>query len=221
MTIPAGAAFALCRFNALESFRASEVRHGIAAFGAGALLAAVALVLVPEGSARLAPIPALLWFAIGAVVFALIDRALAASGSKGAQFLAMMMDYVPEAMALGALVTGDFEAALLVAMLLALQNLPEGFNAMVEIRENSTRGPLVLLGLFALMVPLGPLAAYIGMMMDSDTGGIGAIMMLASGGILYLMFQDIAPGIPLKNAWAPPFGAVLGFLVGLAGDLLI
>lgn len=199
----------------------SELKHGIVAFGAGALLAAVALVLIPEGSERLLPGPALAWFGIGALVFAYIDRALAASGSKAAQFLAMMMDYLPEAMALGALVTGDFKAAVLVALLMALQNLPEGFNAMDEIRANSPRGPYVLLGFFVLMVPLGPAAAYVGSMIDPDSGVIGAVMMLASGGILYLMFQDIAPNIPLKNAWAPPLGGVLGFLLGLAGDLLI
>jgi len=26
-----------------------------------------------------------------------------------------------------------------------------------------------------------------------------------------LIFQDIAPQIPLKKSWAPPLGAVIGF----------
>lgn len=221
LSIPLGAALALLRINLLSGFAASEARHGIVAFGAGALLAAVALVLIPEGTERLSALPALGWFIAGAIAFSLIDRALAASGSKAAQFLAMMMDYLPEAMALGALVAGDFQAAILVAILIALQNLPEGFNAMEEIRSTSAHGPLFLLGLFVLMVPLGPLAAYAGLMIGPDAALIGAVMMLASGGILYLMFQDIAPQIPLENAWLPPFGAVLGFLLGLAGDLLI
>ncbi len=221
LSIPVGASLALCRIRALSDMAASEFKHGIAAFGAGALLAAVALVLIPEGSERLLPVPALAWFGAGALIFALIDRALAASGSKAAQFLAMMMDYLPEAMALGALVVGDLKAAVLVALLMALQNLPEGYNAMDEIRGTSTQPPRILLALFVLMVPLGPAAAYVGMMIDPNTGVIGAVMMLASGGILYLMFQDIAPNIPLENAWAPPLGAALGFLLGLAGDLLI
>jgi len=221
LSIPIGAAFALCRISMLSAMAASELKHGIVAFGAGALLAAVALVLVPEGTERLSPGSALIWFGAGALAFAYIDRLLAASGSKAAQFLAMMMDYIPEAMALGALVTGDLNAAILVALLMALQNLPEGFNAMDELRQTSQRGSLALLGLFALMVPLGPLAAIAGMMIDPGGAAIGAVMMLASGGILYLMFQDIAPNIPLKNTWAPPLGAVLGFLLGLAGNLLI
>ena len=42
----------------------------------------------------------------------------------------------------------------------------------------------------------------------------------SSGGILYSVFQDIAPGIRMENHWLPPLGAILGFLVGLVGAML-
>lgn len=222
LSIPLGAALALWRVNILPGWAANEARHGIIAFGAGALLAAVALVLVPEGTARLGPAAALFWFAIGAVAFALIDRALAASGGQAAQFLAMMMDYLPEAMALGALIAGDYGSALLVAGLIALQNLPEGFNAMRELNHSHRFSSRKLMLLFALMVPLGPMSAWVGLMLPPQAHGvIGAVMMLSSGGILYLMFQDIAPQVRLENTWLPPLGAAFGFMLGLAGDLLI
>ena len=48
-----------------------------------------------------------------------------------------------------------------------------------------------------------------------------AIMVTAAGGILYLIFEDIAPQAPLDHAWAPPLGAVLGFALGLLGHLVI
>ncbi|WP_299151327.1 hypothetical protein [uncultured Tateyamaria sp.] len=220
-SIPAGAALSLCRISRLSQMARTEARHGVVAFGAGALLAAIALVLIPEGVDRLAPMPALIWFAVGGGLFALIDRALKASGSNAAQFLAMMMDYLPEAMALGALAAADMTTAVLVAILMVLQNLPEGFNAMEEIRASSDRGVLMLMALFVAMVPLGPLAALGGIAAGPDAPLIGAVMMLASGGILYLMFQDIAPEVPLENAWLPPLGAVFGFLLGLAGHVLI
>lgn len=174
--------------------------------------------LLPEGSERLGTTAALLWFFAGGLFFAVVDWALARSGGTFAQFLAMMMDYVPEAMALGALITGDIGTALLVAALIALQNLPEGFNAMREMAEHG-KAPLWL---FALMVPLGPLAALVGLSLPADQAHvIGAVMMLASGGILYLMFQDIAPQVPLENTHLPTLGAILGFGLGLAGHLLI
>lgn len=221
MSIPAGAALAAHKFGILPGWAESEARHSVIAFGAGALLAAVALVLVPEGSERLQPGGTLLWFLVGAVVFAMADRALSRRGGRAAQFMAMMMDYLPEAMALGALVVGDFGTAILVAGLIALQNLPEGFNAMRELSGAELTQPGKLILLFALMVPLGPIMALLGLSLDPESPIIGAVMMLASGGILYLMFQDIAPQVPLETSWLPPFGAVLGFLLGLAGHLMV
>ena len=221
LTIPAGASLGMHRFGLLPGWAESEARHGVIAFGAGALLAAVALVLVPEGSARLPVGQTLLWFLAGAIAFALADRAIARKGGRAAQFMAMMTDYLPEAMALGALVTADLGTALLVAFLIALQNLPESFNAMREMSASARRQGRHVLFLFLLVVPLGPLAAVVGLSLDPGSLVIGAVMMLASGGILYLMFQDIAPQVALETSWLPPFGAILGFLLGLAGHLMI
>ncbi|WP_299283744.1 hypothetical protein [uncultured Tateyamaria sp.] len=64
-SIPAGAGLSLCRISWLSQMVRTEARHGIVAFGAGALLAAIVLVLIPEGVARLALMPALIWFAGG------------------------------------------------------------------------------------------------------------------------------------------------------------
>ena len=46
-------------------------------------------------------------------------------------------------------------------------------------------------------------------------------MLFASGGILYLIFEDIAPQAKLNHTWVPALGANLGFLVGIIGHLLI
>ena len=219
LSIPVGAALACWRTAFLADWIETEARHGVMAFGAGALLAAIALVLIPEGTDRLPAGPALALFVLGGVGFAAIDSVLARSKGKMAQFLAMMMDYVPEALALGAVISQDWSTAVLVAALICLQNLPESFNAM---REMSEGGRAPSLWLFALMVPIGPAAALLGVMLPQDFEPfIGAIMMLSAGGILYLMFQDIAPQVPLENSMLPPLGAVLGFALGLAGDLLV
>ena len=44
---------------------------------------------------------------------------------------------------------------------------------------------------------------------------------IAGGGILYLMFQEIAPKVVLKESWLPPMGALFGFFVGVLGSVLI
>lgn len=218
-SIPLGAALARLELNIFSNWTKTELRHGVMAFGAGALFSAIALVLVPEGIERLSAIPAVLLFLAGGIGFALVDRIISSSGGSMAQFLAMMMDYIPEALALGAILSGDINAAILVATLIALQNLPEGFNAMYEMSESNGKPPS--LWLFVMMVPLGPLAAYVGISLPESFGpAIGAVMMFSAGGILYLMFQDIAPKVPLEKAILPPLGAVLGFALGLAGDLM-
>ena len=50
---------------------------------------------------------------------------------------------------------------------------------------------------------------------------LGAIMLFAAGGILYLVFQDIAPQARLARHWGPPLGAVFGFALGLLGTMLV
>jgi hypothetical protein len=43
-------------------------------------------------------------------------------------------------------------------------------------------------------------------------------MLLSSGGILYLIFQDIAPMSKLQKSWFPALGVNFGFLVGMIGQ---
>lgn len=218
LSVPAGAALTW-GVRWLPADEDQSLRHFVTAFGGGALMSAIALVLVPEGIDRLAPGWALAWFGLGGLAFMIVDRVLANRGTHLAQFLAMMLDYLPEAMALGALLAADRGVAVLMAAMIALQNLPEGFNAFREMRDNGMAARRVIV-LFLLMVPVGPLAAGFGMVVLSGQQAIlGGVMMFSSGGILYLLFQDVAPQVPMARHWSPPFGAVAGFMLGMAGHL--
>lgn len=201
-----------------------ELRHSVIAFGGGVLLAAVALVLVPEAIRHLPVWYGAAAFAFGGVVFALLDHAIKASGASAAQLMAMLLDFVPEAIALGATLAAGSSAGILLAFLIALQNFPEGFNAYRELVKTAGVAPRVVLGGFAALVPLGPLAAWLGFVYLADAPQVlGALMLVAAGGILYLTFEDIAPEAKprLERRWAPPLGAVGGFLLGLIGHQLI
>ncbi len=196
----------------------SEMRHSVIAFGGGALLAAVALVLVPEGVARLTTGETLIMFAAGGASFLVVDRALQKRGGSVAQLMAMLMDFVPEALALGALLATKHATGLLLALLIALQNLPESFNAYRELRAIGEISPGRVLLAFVALVPLGPLMAWVGFTFVSDLPvALGYVMVFAAGAILYLTFQDIAPQAKLRHHWGPSFGAVAGFMVGLFG----
>lgn len=129
----------------------------------------------------------------------------------------MLLDFVPEAVALGAaLVDG-----MLLAFLIAIQNLPEGFNAFREIQKNSSIRKVKLLLAFTALALLGPLSAFFGATVLADQKAVlGVLMVFSSGGILFLTFQDIAPQARLEKHWAPTLGAVLGFALGLMGHML-
>ncbi|SEL20828.1 zinc transporter, ZIP family [Atopomonas hussainii] len=223
LTIPLGAWLA-GRPQLFPRWLDGELRHTLLAFGAGALLAAVTLVLIPEG-ARFIPLwQQLLALSLGGVTFLLLEKHLPRTGLGLPLLLAMLLDFIPESMALGALLPQHAEAGLLLAVLIALQNLPEGFNAQRELQ----RLPAVaahrhaLLGLFAVLSLLGPLCAWLGMRyLHSSPMLLGWLMLFSAGGILYLMFQDIAPKIPLRQHWGPPLGTLAGYMLGWAGQHLL
>jgi ZIP family zinc transporter len=133
----------------------------------------------------------------------------------------MLADFIPESIALGAAFATGSSSAYLLAGLIALQNLPEGFSAYRELSASSSYKPQKIIMVFALMAILGPIAAVSGYLWLSESPKIiGAVMLFASGGILYSIFQDLAPQVKLENHWAPPMGAVLGFTLGMLGLML-
>lgn len=200
----------------------TEFRHSVIAFGGGALLAAVALVLVPEGVRGLSPLMIVAFFAGGGVTFMFLDMRLSANDAPVSQLIAMLTDFVPEALALGATFAISRDAGILLAVVIAIQNVPEGFNAYREIKLSTHYRRLQIIGAFALMALLGPVAGVCGyVVLSGYPKVISGVMLFAAGGILYLIFQDIAPQSKLKNHWAPSLGAIAGFLLGIMGKVAI
>ncbi len=195
--------------------------HTLIAFGGGIILSALAFVLVPEGLEKLDLLSFCIAFAIGAVVFFGIDRYLAQQGGKMATLLAMLMDFIPESIALGASFAIDPSTAMLLAVFIGLQNLPEAFNAYIEMVQSGFKSRRVLT-LFFLLSFMGVIAALVGHFLLHDKPQLtGLLMAFSSGGILYLLFQDIVPESKLKGSWYPSLGATLGFLVGVMAEKLV
>ena len=67
-------------------------------------------------------------------------------------------------------------------------------------------------------IAVGPLAAMSGYWLFSlDNMILGSIMTFCAGGILYLVFEDVAPDAHRTGDWRPALGAVIGFSVALVG----
>ena len=220
LAMPAGALIARIEHFQSQWFE-EELRHLIIAFGGGALPSAVALVLVPEGIANLPLFTSLLFFISGSVCFMGIDILLVKINTPGSQLAAMLADFIPESVALGAAFATGKSNAVLLAVLIGLQNLPEGFNAYREMRSGnkfSANRLLIIFSALALFGPAAGLSGYFWLANYPDV--VSAIMLFASGGILYSIFQDIAPQAKLDKHWFPPMGGIFGFALGLIGFML-
>ena len=209
-----------CIENIHPRWLETEIRHGVIAFGGGVLAAAVALVLVPEGESYVSsPALATIIFATGGVVFFALDWFFGKRGQEAPQLSAMLLDYLPESLALGAIFSLQSPTAPLLAVLIGLQNLPEGFNTY---REQVAKGNITskrTLLMMLMLIPLGPLFGSVGWIYGANHPGlVGGLMLFSAGGILYLLFQDIAPQSRLRKHWVPALGAVFGFSIGMLGQ---
>jgi ZIP family zinc transporter len=139
----------------------------------------------------------------------LVDRLIEVTAGDLGQVLAMLTDFVPEAIAFGALfATGSSGPRF--AVLIAMQNLPEADTSFHDLVEAGIDDGKTL----ALHAPLalpGPAAALGGFFVLSDAPlVIGTLTLLSAGGILYLVFQRIVADERLEPAASPTTGSSSG-----------
>ncbi|NMM47669.1 ZIP family metal transporter [Marinigracilibium pacificum] len=197
------------------------ITHFMMSFGAGIILAALSLVLVPRGMEELEILPYILTFLAGSITFLFLDKYLKQKGGQVSMLLAMLMDFIPESIVLGAMFASESSSTKLLAVIIGLQNLPEAFNSFRDLVLSgfSVKKTFIIFGIISLF---GIPSAYIGHAFLSDHPDLTAYLMtFASGGILYLLTQDIIPESKLKNSHYSALGACLGFLVGIIGEKII
>ncbi len=200
---------------------ARDTYDGVLMFGGGILFAAVAIVLVPEGIANLDPLTSAGAVLAGSLFFLFGDAWADRHGGGASNVMATVLDYTPESVALGAAFAVGGTTGPLLALLIGLQNLIEGFNSFKELTENGMKRARVFALLGALVI-LGPIAAGIGFIVLADKAGIvGFITLFAAGGILFGVFHDLAPKAARNCHYSPTLGASLGFLAGVIGHMLL
>ena len=131
------------------------------------------------------------------------------------------MDFIPESIALGAVFAIEPQMAALLAVFIGLQNLPESFNSFRDLVQSGFSVKKTL-AIFFVLSFFGILSALAGHFLLSAHPDLTAhLMTFASGGILYLLIQDIIPESKLAKNYLTPLGATLGFLVGILGEMLL
>jgi zinc transporter, ZIP family len=190
----------------------------LTAFGAGILIAAAVFEMVIEAEKSIGITLTLIAFLAGAVIFTIADIIAEKKGGGAGILLGIGLDIIPESLAIGAAIAAG--PALALALLIGIQNIPEGIASYKEMMtgktafSNNPKKALAAVGVISVIPVFLGLAGlfYLTGMKEA----IAIIFALSAGGIFYMLYYDMIPKAHKERKWLPTFGAVLGFIVGFA-----
>ena len=189
----------------------------LTAFGAGILISAAVFEMVIQAEKSIGIISTLLFFIFGAIIFTISDVIAVKKGGGADILIGIGLDTIPESLAIGASIAAG--PAFALALLIGIQNIPEGIAAYKEMRTGKTaftnsKKALYAIGIVSIIpVILGLVGLFFLQGLHSI---IGLILALSAGGIFYMLFYDMIPKAHQERKWLPTFGAVLGFIIGFA-----
>jgi len=189
----------------------------LTAFGAGILISAAIFEMVIEAEESIGIISTILFFILGAIIFTIADVIAVKKGGGADILIGIGLDTIPESLAIGASIAAG--PAFAIALLIGIQNIPEGIAAYKEMRTGKTAFPnskkaLSAIGVISIIpVILGLIGLFF---LQGLHYIIGLILGVSAGGIFYMLFYDMIPKAHKERKWLPTFGAVLGFIIGFA-----
>ena len=189
----------------------------LTAFGAGILISAAIFEMVIQAEKTIGIVPTLLFFILGAIIFTIADIIAVKKGGGADILIGIGLDTIPESLAIGASIAAG--PAFAIALLIGIQNIPEGIAAYKEMRTGKTaftnsKKALYAIGVISIIpVILGLVGLFF---LQGLHYIIGLILALSAGGIFYMLFYDMIPKAHKERKWLPTFGAVLGFIIGFA-----
>lgn len=189
----------------------------LTAFGAGILISAAIFEMVIQAEKTIGIVPTLLFFILGAIIFTIADIIAVKKGGGADILIGIGLDTIPESLAIGASIAAG--PAFAIALLIGIQNIPEGIAAYKEMRTGKTaftnsKKALYAIGVISIIpVILGLVGLFF---LQGLHYIIGLILALSAGGIFYMLFYDMIPKAHKDRKWLPTFGAVLGFIIGFA-----
>ena len=205
-------------------------------FAAGVMVAAsVWSLLIPAIERAASPWPAALGLLGGVLLFLPTERLLLTSASKSGEagmrrlFLAVTLHNLPEGMAVGVVFAGaraagereGLWAALVLAIGIALQNLPEGAILSMPLSAvGAGRGRAFLVGLASGVVePIGAVLALI--LTGLVTPILPWVLSAAAGAMLYVVTKELIPSLVGEGEEAGLLCFALGFCVMMVLDVLL
>lgn len=190
----------------------------VLAFGAGALISAVSFELAEEGVQIGGAGPVGLGFALGAVVYFVLDGLVERGRSDPASALALgaFLDGIPEQLVLGlGLAAGD-EVSVGLLGAIFVSNLPEAIGSASEMRAKGRRNEIIL-RLWIAVAVVCVLASVAGFAIaDSLSGELeGGFNGFAAGALLVMLADSMIPEAR-KAGRVAGLAVALGFAVAAA-----
>ena len=168
----------------------------LTAFGAGILISAAIfeMIIVAEKVIGIFVALFLFLFVLGSIIFTVADILVERKGGGAGILLGIGLDTVPESLAIGASVASG--TGLVIALLIGIQNLPEGIASYREMMSSPTktafktdRKALGAIGIVSIMpVILGLVGLFY---IPGNEIVIAITLALSAGGIFYVLFYDI------------------------------
>ena len=193
----------------------------LAGFGAGALIAAVAVDLLPTAEV-LETRQVALWALIGAAAFILgerfVDRKFGADGSSGPLGIVVgsIVDGVPESVIFGIQIGNDTAVSLAFIAAVFVSNIPQALAPSADLAESGWSWRRVAGVWLGVALACGLAAAFGHLLAISVSGTNGArSAALAAGGILAMLTNSLIPFAHERSEQAGLW-TVVGFCFALA-----
>jgi ZIP family zinc transporter len=201
----------------------TKVIGGLAGFGAGSLIAAVAFDLIPEAEV-MDHLEVALWLLIGAAIFVVADNIVERKYGEGDDagplgiVVGSVVDGVPESIIFGIQVAAGqmISAAFLGAVFIS--NLPQALAPSAALSQSGwSRTRMV--GMWGVVVLACAVTAWLGYLAGEGLGATGdRAAALAAGGLLAMLTDSLMPYAMQKGGAQAGVWTVVGFAASLGAS---
>ena len=192
----------------------------LAGFGAGAMIAAIAFTLVPEGLADIAGWEFALWMLIGVVIFlvgdAIVDRRFGTEGAGGSMGIVVgsVVDGVPESLIFGIQIGAGITVSPSFLAAVFVSNIPQAIAPSADLRASGWSAARLarLWGIVVLACGLAAALGYLGTQASSEVLGDRAAA-VAAGGLLAMLTNSLMPFAFERGGALAGAATAVGFLL--------
>lgn len=199
----------------------------IAAFGAGALIAALTFGLMEEAFKLGGLDSSIIGFLAGGILFIIGDYLIIKLGGRGhkryhtSQYstgwgivLAAVLDGLPESFALGISLAINPKIGLLVLIAIILNNLPESISSAYDLKKAGKKAKEIIT-VWSIVALAGLISVFIGfLLLNYISADVTAILeSIAAGAVLAMLAVTMMPEAYRESGMGAALGTLGGFLL--------